>query len=165
MIRVEGTREAIRALEALPVRVQRQVARKVIGAAAADLNKAMKAAVPTPDYATGASGRAAQAARRQNRAIQRLVKASIGRRRKTYTNTGAVVEIVGPRWNFTRDDPELPSGEAASAWAHRMERGTDGYTKHPFVRQAFESRRQALEGIIRDKLRALVQEEARRAAR
>lgn len=164
-IRMQGQKSAIAALDALPRGARRRVARKALSPAASIMNKAAKASVPIPNWTQGASARKSdqRAALRQNKLVQRVVRNSIGRRRKTYKNSGTAVEIIGPRFGYFKIPEGLDQRTPAAAYAWRLERGDDDHQAHPFMERAFFRTKPRLQREITKGVKRLIREEAKKA--
>jgi HK97 gp10 family phage protein len=141
-ITVQGERKLRRTLEALPVRVQRQVARKTLRPGATIISRAMKAAVPSiSDQDAAALGEWDAT----GKALTRHIKKGIGRRSKTYRNTGTAMLAIGPRYDFRTPGVE----QAAGYLAQRLEYGDDERPAVPFMRRA-------VEGVAGKAMRAMI---------
>lgn len=114
-----GDKALLRLIERMPSRMRRTVARKALRGPAGEMSKAMKAAAPVDTEAYGIP--------------DKLLRRSIGRRRKTY-QSGVVVEVVGPS-NRIR----LPNGQPITRRAQFVERGTRDLPANPFLRRTAAS--------------------------
>lgn len=130
---------------------QRQTVRPAVGKAASILNKAMKTkarAVGTIRYLTQRRGVV-------NIPPNQLAK-SIGIRRKTYSRTGWVVAVVGPRFGYT-----APGGVQPSAFAVFVEGLVDSdallSSPSPFARPAVRQSLGAMKAAFRTEFAAATQ--------
>jgi HK97 gp10 family phage protein len=140
-----GAKELERTFRTLGERVQRKVTRQAVNAAATPVVKAAKAKAPQE------SG---------------TLKKSLGKKVRTYKQTGTVTAIVGPRTDVEGEhDGKV---RKPKFYAHLVEGGhIDESGNHvpakPFLRPAFdETQGQAL-GVMADKLAAGVVKEAKKA--
>lgn len=172
-VKIEGFAELQKTLDRYSTSVQRQIGRKMLTPAAAHLSKAMKAAVQLPDdyVDNGDTGRGRQQSTRQHKAIQALVKKGVKRKKKTYTNSGIVVEFVGIGYFVQSKSKNIPFGpNLAAIWAERMELGRAGrsdarsYTRLPFIKATANREQTAIMRIMQTRLKALIKEEAQKAA-
>lgn len=131
-VTVRGERALVRAMRVLPVRTKRTVARKGVAAGASVMNKGLKRAAP-----------------------DKFVRKSIGRRRKTYTNTGTVLEAVGPRYNYRDED-----GALADTRAVELEFGDENTPARPFMRPGFSANAPAARSAIEKKIGDEIAKEA-----
>lgn len=141
-----GAKELERTFRTLGERVQRKVTRQAVNAAATPVVRAAKAKAPEE------SG---------------TLKRSLGKKVRTYKQTGTVAAIIGPRTDVEGEH----NGQVRKPkfYAHLVEGGhIDESGNHvpaePFLRPAFdETQGQAL-GVMQDKLAAGVVKEAKKAA-
>lgn len=158
-LRVTGDKALIRKLERMPVSVQRQIGRKAIRPAGQMVSKAMKKAVPKISVEEAAEllnkpgAKAADAKR-----LTAHVRKGIGRKTKTYRHSGTVLEAVGPRWDYRQE------GLIPAAWfAERLELGdAENVRAHAFMRKTARSVGPAAMSAMLSRVKALVEEEARR---
>lgn len=127
--RVEGVPEMIATMRNIAARVQKKALKKGVNAASKLLLRKAKSAVRVE---TG------------------LLKRSLGRKVKTFRNTGAVVAIVGPRVGFkmevTRGKRTVLSNP--TKYAHLVELGTARSAAFPFLGPAFESSKAEARALI-----------------
>jgi len=176
-MKVHGTAETKRALERMSVKIQKRVAMKALRPAATEVTKAFKKATPQIDDAlawelTGVGGldgdnmhasltQILQKNKNMSRAMQRLIKMSIGRKAKGYRNTGTQMIAVGPRYDYREPGMPLSGGYVAQL----LEFGDDTRPAHPFLRRALGGVAQKAANTISSKVSDLVREEARAAGR
>ena len=153
---IKGDKALIRRLEAFPVRVQRNIGRKAIRPAASIVNKAAKKSVPA--FTDAEAKDIEHDANATGTELRRFIKRSIGRVRRTYRGSGIPIEAVGPRYNFFR-----PGHGASGGWtAQRAEFGTDRTEAKPFMSGVVSDVGEKAVGVMLDRARELVEEEARR---
>ena len=112
-VRVDGIPNVVRRLERLRSAMQKRVAREALAAGGKIMNRALKDSVASPPY--------------------KGLKKSIGRRKRTYTRTQTVMEIIGPRF-FYRD---RDTGLRPSAFAYSVEFGDRNSPPKGFMRRGF----------------------------
>lgn len=140
----QGERELRRTLEALPVRVQRQVGRKALRPGATIVSRALKAAVPklTDEDAAALAGEGVVT----GKDLKRHIKKGIGRKAKTYRNTGTPTISVGPMYDYRSPGIDLTAGYLAE----RLEYGDAD-------RAAAGTLRRAAEGVSGEAMRAMIE--------
>lgn len=149
---LHGDKQLIRRLDKLKASGRRRVARKGIAAGAKIVNRATKDAVPAGD--AGVVRLVNESDRIPEPALMKGIKKSIGRRKRTYGNDGAVFEAIGPRFENTQTHEGKdfkPSKEAAG-----VEFGDALHAPKPFMRAGFQSSvgraKQAIAGGVRSAL-------------
>ena len=157
--RVEGQRELRRALEQLPLAVQRKALRPAVRAGSSVINKAAKAKAP-----------------RDKGDLRR----SIGVKVKSY-RSGVVVGVIGPRKGHkvhlkteTRRrsgllgllgaTEEHDSFKVPAKYAHFVEHGTSHSAAKPFLRPAIEIAGPRAQRVMADRLRITIPREAAKYA-
>lgn len=117
--KMSGEKALNRKLSRLKEAVNRRVLRKAVTAASKPVLKEAKAKAPKE---TG------------------LLKKSLGRRTKTYRNSGTAVAVVGPREGFKKEVTVNGKTEVRNPvkYAHLVEYGTIQTAAHPFLRSAWE---------------------------
>ena len=153
---IQGDAKLRRTFAELPTNVRKQVAKKALRPGATILSRAMKSEVPavTDRYADELAGVDAKA-------LARHIKKGIGRRAKTYKNTGTVMVAVGPRYDFRSPGVPLSAGYLAE----RLEFGDEGEPARPFLRRTFSRVGGEAMAATVDRIRELVAEAARGARR
>ncbi len=164
--RVTGLEDLFKRMEGLKAAVQKKILRKALGEASKVVLKAAKASLDgmTSGDATGQTRR------------------SLGRRTKTFRNTGVVVVIIGPRTGFK---VALPGGQWHNPTniAHLIERGRQAVAARnqrvlsnrvkvfgkvvaavparPFMQTAWNSQLANVERIVREKILEGIEEAAK----
>ena len=82
-VKIKGARELRKTLHQLPRKVQKRVLARGVAGAAKEANRRIKSATPIQTESWGIPNR--------------LLRRSIGRKRKTYQATGTAFEVIGPR--------------------------------------------------------------------
>jgi HK97 gp10 family phage protein len=137
-----GAKELERALKTLGERTQRKVVRQAVNAAATPMLKAARAGVEVE------SG---------------LLKESLTKKVKTYTESGTIVAIIGPDTQTKGEfngEPRWPA-----KYAHLVENGhltPDGtfVPPHPFLRPAYDSTEGQALDVMKTKLGKGIEREA-----
>ena len=95
-----------------------------------------------------------------------LLKKSIGRRGKTYKNSGVLVEVIGPRSGFKRT-VEI-DGKAViknpTKYAHLVEFGTSKTGAQPFLRPALASKKSEALRILATEISREIKRQAKLGA-
>jgi HK97 gp10 family phage protein len=143
-----GAKELERTFRTLGDRVQRRVTRSAVTAASTPIVKA-----------------AQQNATEDTGTLKLALKG--GRKVKTYTRSGTVVAIIGPRREVKSEHKGKVKRPAN--YAHLVEHGhiaEDGthVPANPFLRPAFDQTQGQALGVMKDKLAAGVVKEAKKAA-
>ena len=138
-IKLEGVQQLLKNLEQFSQTIQRRIVRKAVSAGSTPMLQAVKAAAPRE---TG------------------LLKKSIGRKVKTYRNSGVVLVIIGPRSGFRTVIDDKPRNPLM--YAHLVEFGTSKAPAKPFMRPAFQAMKQTAQNIIRQKLAEEIEKEAKK---
>lgn len=141
-IQLIGDKELEKLFRSLGERVQRKVTRQAVNAAATPVVKAARQNAPER------SG---------------LLKKSVGRKIKTYTASGTVVGLIGPRTDVSGEY----EGKKVVPWryAHLVEGGHidehgNFIPPHPFLRPAWESSEGQALDVMKDKLGSGIEREA-----
>lgn len=115
---IDGLKPLFDRLDGLAAKVRRKILRDAISEGSKIITKAAKAGAPVQT---------------------RLLRNSLGRKIKTYRNSGIVVAIIGPRVGFRK---EVLRGKRRvlsnpTKYAHLVELGTKRMSARPFLRPAF----------------------------
>ncbi|MEM6560039.1 MAG: HK97-gp10 family putative phage morphogenesis protein [Planctomycetota bacterium] len=146
-LHLQGDRALQKALRKLGDKAARKVSRSAVSAAA------------TP---------VAKAARRNAPKESGLLRKSIGRRVRTYTERGTVIALVGPRRNFSGEhegERRVPAN-----YAHLVENGhlaPDGsfVPPKPFLRPALDASKGEAMNKLRQKTAEGIEREAKKASK
>lgn len=131
-LRIKGDAELIARLEAMSNTVARKAVRAAIGAGATIMLKGIRSQI-TDDKA---------------------LRKSIGRRNRTYKNSGVVTTIIGPRFDFEQD------GVKPSKYAAAVEYGTEFTRPNPFMRRGYSQFVQPALAAMRQRLADRIESEA-----
>lgn len=141
-----GDKQLLQTFRTLGERVQRKVVRQAVNAAATPVVKSARSKAP----------------RRSG-----LLRKSLGKKVKTYTDTGTIVGLIGPRTDVTGEY----QGEKVVPWryAHLAESGHidsrgEFVPGQPFLRPAFEETQGQALDVMKDKIGSGVEREATKAA-
>lgn len=163
--RIDGLGDLYRSMEALKKGAKSRVARKMTNAGSTLILKAAKRNAKN----TGSNGWVST----------KVLSKSVGKKTKTYSKSGAVVAIIGPRKGFKtqvgtrkrggkKSSPGDPIMHDPANVAHLVEFGHGGphpAPAHPFLRPAFDEAK----GPARDRMievgKAAIEAEAKRAAK
>lgn len=132
-LKITGDADLIAKLNGMETKLARRAVRKAVSAATTIMVKGIKSEVKD----------------------DKSLRKSIGRRKRTYRNSGVVTEIVGPRFEF-EDDGKTPSKYAAA-----VEYGTEGQAPQPFMRRGFANSVAAAQQAMTQKLAEGVAQEAK----
>lgn len=170
---IQGDRELVKALTALPVKVQTQIGRKALRPAAQMLSRQMKAATPTlrADEVVGiltSGGKITKYGEVSKLKIsasdedlahltRRLLKTSIKRKAKTYRNTKTPTESVGVAYDHRIDGVNAPAGVIAE----RVEMGDAGRGARPWIRRVYSESGNAALSLAVKRAHELVKEAGR----
>lgn len=130
-MKLDGLQALAKRLEAIDKKVAKKAIKAAINQATKILTKEVKARVPVD---TG------------------LLRRSIGRKVKTYRQSGLVIGIVGPRANIVGDDGDKPS-----KYGSLVEFGTSTSPARPFLRPAFDAAKDRMLAAMRDVLREAIE--------
>ena len=162
-VKIHGAGDLKRAFEALPARVQKQVARKALRPGATLVSRELKKSVPTidDDEARSLLGPGRFTSEGAGNKLRRHLSKGIQRRNKTYTNTGTVMVAIGPRYDY-RDDA---TGATAGYLAEQLELGDDENRARPFLRPTAQRLAAPALASMIGRAREVVNEEAAKLAR
>lgn len=136
-VRLEGMQTLLKNLEQFPRTIQRRIIRKAVSAGSTPVLQAIKANTPRD------SGQ---------------LKRSIGRKIKTYRNSGIVIAILGPRSGFRTVIDGRPRNPLR--YAALVEYGTSKTPANAFMRRAYATTKQTAQETIRQKLTEEIAKEA-----
>lgn len=161
-VKIKGARRMQKTLSKLPRTVQRRTMSRGIAGSASEASKRLKRAAPTTHdlLPYGKFG--------VFQIPDKLLRKSIGRRRKTYQKTGTVFEVVGPR-----NDPKFfvvirgRSSERGDSFRFvPMTRVAAIIEKNsPWARPAIDAMRQPLLRKMQEDIRKEIKAAAREAKR
>lgn len=147
--KVEGLEDSIAALKAFKYGVRTRLLRKIVTAGSSTLLKASKARAPR---------------------LSGLLRKSLGRKIKTYSPSGTVLAVIGPRSGFGKNVTFGPKGKKRTRYqdpiyyANLVEYGTKTAPAKPFMRPAYDESRAAIKGLMAQKATEEVAKEAAKAA-